>query len=156
MFGFFKNRELDKRIARLEKELELLNISLSEYAGDQADISTRFLDDLNNMNEVHGVALVVHDERLKRIELLLNEPSASNKENVEPITTTDAILKVLNSSGKELNFEEIFNNINKYNLNVKQVSMASVKSTAYGLASKGRLGYGKKQGTFKSVPGIYG
>jgi hypothetical protein len=131
MFGLFKNRERDKRIQFLE---------------DGWGMNIR-----NSANLSKEVFLI--DERLKKIEFLVNipEPEYSDK----PWTTTDAILKVLSSTKRELNFDQIFNSVKKYNLHVKNVSMASVKSTVYGLANKGRVDYGKDQGTFKGVSGIY-
>jgi hypothetical protein len=148
MFGFFKNDKInglhgrmrhieegvmkillerDGRVEKLEKEVSYWAARADKYA----DITREY------------------DARLAKLESLVNisEPEYDD----EPITTTEAILRVLNSNKRPLNFDEIFNSVKKYNLYVGEVSKASVKSTVYGLANKGKVGYGKEASTFKGI-----
>ena len=146
MFGFFKkhsNKETqyDQEIQYLKNIIESLEYKL-EGKG-------RELFHMGVLVNKHTGILDLVNARLANLESLVNipEPEDDNK----PITTTEAILRVLNSNKRPLNFDEIFNSVKKYNLHVKEVSKASVKSTVYGLANKGKVGYGKEASTFKGI-----
>jgi hypothetical protein len=136
MFGLYTNRMRDQQIDLLNEVFKKQNMVICDLITDIDGKFTNF------------------DERLKKIELLLNEPSGSNQQIVESITTTKAVLKVLKKQENELSINCIFDMIKRYNLKNPDVTKGSLRALLYGLRREGRIDYGEEPGTFKSVPGI--
>ena len=144
MFGFFKNKQIEIMSERMDAVTKLL-----EEHGARLRLLETEMSYWASRTDKYADFVKEHDARLAKLESLVNIPNP--EDDNKPITTTEAILRVLNSNKRPLNFDEIFNSVKKYNLHVKEVSKASVKSTVYGLANKGKVGYGKEASTFKGI-----
>lgn len=164
MLSFFKNSERDKKITVLKNQMQSLkdafiaweNSSIVQILSERIGKIEFEFADLESIQDMVDDRMVDFDERLKKMEYLINMPSNRPEVNSSINTTaTNAILDVLLKEKNGLSFNDIFSKIKEYNLKNPNITRESFKSLLYGLRREGRVDYGKKEGTFKGVPRIY-
>lgn len=158
MLSFFKNSERDKKITVLKNQMQSLkdyfiaweNSSIVQILADRIGKIEFDLQDHESIQDMVDDRMVDFDERLKKMESLVNVPiKPLYIEKIKQLTTVEAIIEFLNTSKKEFHLDAIFVNVKNYNIKNKDVTKNTVKASLYSLVNQGRIQYGEKASTFK-------
>jgi hypothetical protein len=158
MLSFFSNSERDKKITVLKNQMQSLkdafsaweNSSIIQILSDRIGKIELEIENINLFQDMVDDRMVDFDDRLKKMESLLNVPiKPLYVENINQLTTVEAIIEFLNTSKKEFHLDDIFVNVKNYNIKNKDVTKNTVKASLYSLVNQGRIQYGEKASTFK-------